>query len=55
MKVKRRAKEIMREYVHVHWIFRMINDRLTSFFLQEGNGNSLQYSCLENSMDRGAW
>ena len=20
----------------------------------EGNGNSLQYSCLENSMDRGA-
>ena len=21
----------------------------------EGNGNSLQFSCLENSMDRGAW
>jgi len=21
----------------------------------EGNGNSLQYSCLENSMDKGAW
>ena len=21
----------------------------------EGNGNSLQYSCLENSVDRGAW
>ena len=21
----------------------------------EGNGNSLQYSCLENSMDRGNW
>ena len=20
-----------------------------------GNGNRLQYSCLENSMDRGAW
>ena len=20
-----------------------------------GNGNPLQYSCLENSMDRGAW
>ena len=20
-----------------------------------GNGNSLQYSCLENAMDRGAW
>ena len=21
----------------------------------EGNGNSFQYSCLEGSMDRGAW
>ena len=23
--------------------------------LSEGNGNPLQYSCLENPMDRGAW
>ena len=23
--------------------------------LEKGNGNLLQYSCLENSMDRGAW
>ena len=23
--------------------------------LGEGNGNPLQYSCLDNSMDRGAW
>ena len=23
--------------------------------LGEGNGYSLQYSCLENSTDRGAW
>ena len=22
---------------------------------REGNGNSLQYSCLENPMDSGAW
>ena len=22
---------------------------------EEGNGNPLQYSCPENSMDRGAW
>ena len=22
---------------------------------REGNGNPLQHSCLENSMDRGAW
>ena len=24
-------------------------------FPGEGNGNPLQYSCMENSMDRGAW
>ena len=24
-------------------------------FPGRGNGNPLQYSCLENSMDRGAW
>ena len=24
-------------------------------FLGVGNGNPLQYSCLENSVDRGAW
>ena len=23
--------------------------------LDEGNGYTVQYSCLENSMDRGAW
>ena len=23
--------------------------------LEEGNGNSLQYSCMENIMDKGAW
>ena len=26
-----------------------------SFFVGEGNGTPLQYSCLENPMDRGAW
>ena len=25
------------------------------FDVGEGNGNPLQYSCLENSVDRGAW
>ena len=24
-------------------------------FLGEGNGNPLQYSCMGNPMDRGAW
>ena len=27
----------------------------TGRFLGGGNGNPLQYSCLENSTDRGAW
>ena len=26
-----------------------------SILLGEGNGTPLQYSCLENPMDRGAW
>ena len=29
--------------------------QLTQPFYGEGNGNPLQYSCLENPMDRGAW
>ena len=27
----------------------------TTCIAGEGNGNPLQYSCLENPMDRGAW
>ena len=29
--------------------------QLTLIFRGEGNGNPLQYSCLENPMDEGAW
>ena len=29
--------------------------RRHGFHLGGGNGNPFQYSCLENSMDRGAW
>ena len=25
------------------------------YYIGEGNGNPLQYSCLENPMDGGAW
>ena len=28
---------------------------LTSIYVREGNGNPLQYSCLETSRDEGAW
>ena len=34
----------------VHWV----NDAIQPFH-GEGNGNPLQYSCLENPMDGGAW
>ena len=34
------------ERVYVHFLLSCIG---------EGNGNSLQYSCLENPMDGGAW
>ena len=32
-----------------------IDFTLCSVFLVEGNGTPLQYSCLENPMDGGAW
>ena len=34
--------------------FNVFIPHLESIF-GEGNGNPLQYSCLENLMDRGAW
>ena len=36
--------------------FGFTNLDVTKHFIQgEGNGNPLQYSCLENPMHRGAW
>ena len=35
---------------------RQVHRQLQSVqYLGEGNGNPLQYSCLENPMNRGAW
>jgi len=39
-----------REETVRHFIFEGLQNHC-----REGNGNPLQYSCLENSMDRGAW
>ena len=37
-------------------IFNLVYHFLTFYFVYgEGNGNPLQYSCLENPMDGGAW
>ena len=37
--------------------FCIVPEELYSFVLayEEGNGNPLQYSCMENPMDGGAW
>ena len=32
-----------------------LENQLSCIFPEEGNGNPLQYSCLENPMDGGAW
>ena len=37
------------------WMYSMIFGRFQSFLSGEGNGNPLQYSCLENPTDGGAW
>ena len=39
-------------YCHILWEY--INSTLCAYF-GEGNGTPLQYSCLENPMDGGAW
>ena len=41
----------LRYYLHV-WVFSFV---ITSYDVQEDNGTLLQYSCLENPMDGGAW
>ena len=38
------------EEAEIEWYYDDLED-----LLGEGNGNPLQYSCLENPMDRGAW
>ena len=35
--------------------FFFITLNIAQFYCGEGNGNPLQYSCLENPMDGGAW
>ena len=51
--VKRKAFPIMSYIRDV--MYNMINITKTIIYYGEGNGNPLQYSCLENPMDGGAW
>ena len=54
-----REGSFMGRHVHIYTaIFKMDNQQRSTGFGRcpgEGNGNPLWYSCLENSMDRGAW
>ena len=45
-------------YMYIYMNHFAIHLKLTQHYkstIRKGNGNPLQYSCLENSMDRGAW
>ena len=39
----------------VYKVTSLLFNMLSRLIIGEGNGNPLQYSCLENSMDGGAW
>ena len=43
------------DFALLHFVFQGQICLLLQVFLGEGNGNPLQYSCLENLMDGGAW
>ena len=36
-------------------VMSLLFNMLSRLIIGEGNGTPLQYSCLENPMDRGAW
>ena len=41
---------------NVNWYYHVVNSLMLSSMCDgEGNGSPLQYPCLENPMDRGAW
>ena len=41
--------------IFVGKVMSLLFNMLSRLVIREGNGNPLQYSCLENSMGRGAW
>ena len=45
----------IRKLIHVNWLDSFKNMCYANLCGGEGNGNPLQYSCLEESMDRGDW
>ena len=47
-------QEVRQAYRRCYWPQTSIIPQETNI-VGEGNGNPLQYSCLENPIDRGAW
>ena len=45
------------QFIVIHMVkgFGIVNKAEIDVFLREGNGTPLQYSCLENPRDGGAW
>ena len=41
--------------IHISYFSKLPIYGVIALFVGEGNGTPLQYSCLENPMDRGAW
>ena len=41
--------------IFVGVVMSLLFNMLSRLIIREGNGNPLQYSCLENTMDGGAW
>ena len=46
---------LIKEYLKFSSFMMTLNQSQGNVKFGEGNGNPLQYSCLENPMDRGAW
>ena len=52
MEIDQQVETIKGFYIQVHMQEKWVD---VSTWTGEGNGTPLQYSCLENPMDRGAW
>ena len=54
------AGHLKQLHVSFHFLFSLLqlkreNSDILEVSIGEGNGNPLQYSCLENPIDGGAW
>ena len=53
--VKNHKQNILKPGTLIYRLLLGVNDQAYSILDGEGSGNPLQYSCLENPMDGGAW